>query len=219
MALHLNFYHEIQREAQARARDPVKLAGLAGAALAVLLLAYYGYRSYAVSRVEAKLASVQKEWKRLEPAQAEAKKREAELFVLQKSNKALVDRLHGRLYFAPLLDKIATATPPTVQITSLAADYADPEKPATVLVSGIAAGLQPRSAAEAFRLALEKEVSGQYPKATASFDANSLEEAEENIEWSGESLHTARFKIRLTLEGRPPAKEEAPPAPKKAKTK
>ncbi len=210
MALHLNFYHEIEREAQARARDPFKLAALGGVVVAVLLVGYYFQRGRAVSADESRLAAMQADWAKLEPAKATAKKRETELFNLQKRNKALVQRLQGRFYWAPLLAKIAAATPPTVQIMTLTGECRSASSVGLTLV-GIAAGPQPRSAAEDFRRALEKEIGERFPGVSVDFErANSLEETGENVEWEGQALPTARFSIRLVFDPRPP--KAAPPS-------
>lgn len=203
MALQLNLYHEIHRQAQERARDPFKLAGLAGLAIALLFVGYYFYRASVVSKVESSLASMQAEWKKLEPAKAKAKERESELLIQQKINGALVKRLQGRFYWASFLQEIAAVIPPEIQVLSLSGDFPRRGNPVNVIISGIAAGHQPRSVAEQFRLALAEKLSPRYAKMTATFDANSLEETTDMIEFRGESLASAKFRIRLTFEPEP----------------
>jgi len=214
MALHLNFYHEIRREADARARDPFKLAGLAGLVVALLFLGYYFYRNSAVKAVERRLATARAEWKRLEPAEKEAKAREAALLIERKNNDLIVEQLQNRFYWAPFFAKVAAATPPTVQITSMQGTFlpdSSSRPTVSVSLSGIAAGAQPRSAAEQFRLALEKEVSALHADATVNFEgANSLAETGETVSWEDGTLPTAQYRIRVTFHPFPEKQKEKP---------
>jgi len=59
MALHLNLYHEIHRQAERERRDPVKLAGLAGVVFLVFLVFWYSYRLSVVRGVENKRNTLQ----------------------------------------------------------------------------------------------------------------------------------------------------------------
>lgn len=209
MALHLNFYHEIQKDAQVRARDPIKLAGLAAAAVAILLLGYYFYRSMAVSRVESARRSMVSEWEKTEPKLKAAVAREKELVALQSRNATLMKRLDGRFYWAPLLQHIAEVTPEEVQLTSLSGNLAHPR--VTLVLAGLAAGQQPRLVAEQFRAGIEERLQSLYAGSRVSFDGNSLEETGRQVDLGGKALPVARFTLRATFETTPaetPEKEE-----------
>ena len=213
MALHINLYNELQKEAQARRRDPAKLAMLGGVALAVLMVFYYGYRRSAVAALDAHAGGLRAEWTRLQPDQTAAKAREAELMVQQKANEALVERLQGRFYWAPFLERLGRAVPANVQIASLVGEFSDRKKPVSVLLNGIAAGQQPRTVADDFLKTLQQKLSKDYEALTAQFDANSLEDGAATVDLNGQALPTATFRIRLQFKAEPPAPAQAAATP------
>ena len=215
MALHINLYNELQKQAQARRRDPVKLAILSGVLLVALFVFYYGYRRSVVGGLDVKVSGLKDEWAQLQPQQTNAKAREAELLGQQKANQALVARVQSRFYWAPFLERFGLAVPGNVQITSLVGDSPAPGKPTvTVLLSGIAAGQQPRSVAEQFRITLQQKLSKDYGGLEAMFDANSLEDGAATVDLNGQSLSTATFRIRLQFKAEPPAAAQTPtPSP------
>ena len=199
MALHLNLYHEIHRQAERERRDPVKLAGLAALLFAMLLVFWYFYRLSVVSRVEAKRQQVRSDWSHLEPEKKAAVENEVRLLAQQKSNQALFERLNERFYWAPLLDEIATFTPTNIQIVSFEGvldNGKEKKKTITVLVRGVAAGLEPRTVAEDFRRSLRDRLAARYPDVSVQFDANSLEDGVESVTLDGQTLGTATFRIR-----------------------
>ncbi len=203
MALHLNFFHEIRQQEKQRARDPRKLVGLAAAVVALIMVGYYLSRSNTVSSLNQEMARMQGEWRDLEPKQKKAKSDAVELERERKRNAAITTGVEGRFYWAPLLEQVAALVPPTVQVRSLAGDYAPPgsvDKPAVdVRISGLAAGNNARAAADAFRTRLRDGLEGRYPGLTVNFDANSLEETGDTVTHEGQTLHVARFRIRLSF--------------------
>ena len=206
MALHLNFYHEIHKQSERERRDPVKLASLAAIVLMLLLVLWYFYRLSVVGGVEARRNELRRTWAALDPQGKAAVETEARLLVLQKSNRTLVERLHGRFYWAPFLEKFAAATPPFVQIMSLTGDLeAGKEKKqvVTVLVRGLAAGAQPRTAAETYRRSLQESLSSMATDVTVAFDGNSLEDGTDPVQLEGETLGTASFRIRVQFTPKP----------------
>jgi Tfp pilus assembly protein PilN len=211
MALHINLYHEVHKQEEQRRRDPFKLAGLGVILIFLAFVCYYFYRTEVVHRVEAQLSDLQAAWAKLEPQATAAQTREAGLLTQQKANEALIDRLQSRFYWAPFLGQIASVAPRNVQIMSLAGDLTARKGPVNVLLTGIAAGQQPRTAAEAFRLSLQQKMATSFYGVSATFDSNSLEDSPEVIQLDGQALATATFKIRLHffLD----AKSAAPPVP------
>ena len=220
MALHLNFYHEIHREEKQRARDPRKLAKLAGVVLVVIMVGYYFYRSSSVSGVQQELNRLRGEWAQLNPKAKQAEVDAGRFQAEARKNAALVEAVEGRFYWAPLLERVSAVVPPTVQIQSLGGDYIVErgKKEVNVLLRGVAAGSDPRGAAEKFRVGLREQLAKNYTNPDVSFDANSLEVAEETVTYEGKSLPVARFRLRLVFDPAPPAKPEgetepAQPAP------
>lgn len=200
MALHLNLFHEIHKQAERERRDPVKLAALAALAVATALVIWYFCRLSAVGGVERHCNELRSTWASLEPKMKTAQENEPKLLAQQKSNAALVERIQGRFYWAPFLEKFAALTPLSVQVVSLTCDVeAKPPRTPSVLVKGVAAGAQPRTAAEAYRRALQEGLSKSYGEVSAVFDANSLEDGAETVLLEGQTLGTATFRIRINL--------------------
>jgi len=222
MALHLNIYHEIHTQAQQRARDPFKLAGLAALVVVILLVGYYFIRMGSVGSIRKEASGLSSKWRTLKPKEEQAKKRYQELLAQAKINESLMDRIQNRFYWAPLLARLAGTVPPTIQIQQLTATAtADRRgtKTYTVILKGVAASELPRVFAEEFRLDLQKALSAEYDRVKATFDANSLEEMDEKISFNGASLNTAQFRIRLEFAPREPVKAQPPAPATAAKTK
>jgi Tfp pilus assembly protein PilN len=200
MALHLNLYHEIHKQSERERRDPFKIAGLVALLVAIVLVLGYFYRYSTVSSLERKRRELNAAWSQLEPEMKAAETNKEVLLARQKSNQVLMDRLQGRFYWAPFLEKFAAATPPNVQIVTLTGeveDEKDNKKTVSVLMKGVAAGEQPRTAAEAFRRSLQEKLGAVYGEVTAVFDANSLEDGAETVQFNGKMLGTATFRIRV----------------------
>lgn len=213
MALHINLYHEIHKQADRERRDPIKLASLGLVVLLLLLVLWYFYRASAVRGIEARRNELKAQWTKLEPQLKASLDNEPKLLVRQKTNQALVERLQGRFYWAPMLAQLQSIVPQNVQIISLAGDI-DPSKdgstpPMSLLIRGVAAGTLPRAAAEEFRQALQTGFAQVYREVSVVFDANSLEDGLEMIQLNGQTLPTANFKIRVLFR-QPAVSPEAP---------
>ena len=213
MALHLNLYHEFHKQADQERRDPVKLASLGLVVLLLCLVLWYFYRSSAVRSVEARRNDLRAQWSKLEPQLKAALDNEPKLLTRQKSNQELVERLHHRFYWAPLLAQLQALVPPNVQIISLTGDIDSPidgqKPPMRLIVKGMAAGALPRAAAEEFRQSLQTGLSQLYSEVSVVFDSNSLEDGLEVVQINGQALPTAIFKIRVLFK-QPAASPEVP---------
>ena len=206
MAFHLNLYHEIHKQAQREQRDPVKLAGLAGVVFMVFLVCWYSYRLSEVNAVRRRCIELQTTWSRLEPQMKKATENETRVLALQKSNQLLFERIHERFYWAPLLDKIAANTPANIQIVALTGELGgdkENKNAITLIMRGVAAGVQPRTAAEDYRRELKEQLSGLYNAVSVVFDASSLEDGVENVDLNGQTLPTATFRIRVQFNPKP----------------
>lgn len=200
MALHLNLFHEIHKQAERERRDPVKLAVLAGLAVVVLLVVWYFLRLSTVSGIERTRNGLRATWATLEPQMKAAAENEPKLVARQKSNEALIQRIQGRFYWASFLEKFASLTPPPIQVVSLVGDLEEKQpRTVSVLVKGVAAGMQPRTVAEDYRRSLQEGLSKRYGPVAAVFDANSLEDGVDTAVLNGQTLPTATFRIRINL--------------------
>lgn len=199
MALNLNFYHEIHKEEYARARDPLKLASMAGVGIVILMAGFYFYRLNEASSFTKEASRLRADWAKLEPHKLQAEKREKELLDGQVTNKALVERVQGRFYWAPVLSHILKATSTDVQLLTLSAEY-HAAASSEVVLAGLAAGVQPRSVAETFRLRLQEALSVGFEGVSVRYDGtNSLEETLESVEIEGEAYNMAKFRLRVAL--------------------
>lgn len=198
MALHLNLYHEIQRQELQRRRDPLKVGIMLLLFVAVGFVAYYFWRLAAVHDVTGQLSAVQGEWSRIASQEKTAKVRYGELEQEKKLSDALVHKIENRFYWAPLLQQMLQVVPPEVQITRFDGNLAaDASKKVSLTVNGIATGSQPRATAEALRTALADKFSSSDQQTTSVF--KSLEDGAETVQYKGETLQTAIFAIDLSL--------------------
>lgn len=216
MALHLNFYHEIHRQSERERRDPVKIAGLVALLLVILMVGWYFYRYSEFSALQRKQRAVEVVWSKLEPEMKAAEGSKEALLARQKTNQFLVHRLHGRFYWATLLERLAAVTPVNVQIVTFAGDLEEDKegkKTVNLLIKGIAAGEQPRTEAESFRRLLQEKLAMVYSGVSAVFDANSLEDGSETVLLHGQTLSTATFRIRVQFSVAAPAAVTPTPKP------
>ncbi|XHR26945.1 MAG: hypothetical protein ACFUZC_13445 [Chthoniobacteraceae bacterium] len=212
MALHLNFYHEIHKQAVREARDPFKIAGLVALIIGIMATGWYFYRMSAVSKLEGQRQSLQAAWAKVEPDLKRAESTKAAVVARQKSNKLLIERLRGRFYWAPVLERLVDCTGPNVQLLSVAGELTEPENVKSISLSlkGVAAGEQARTAAEAFRKTLQEKLTVAYGSANAVFDSNSLEDAAETVNLNGQTLGMATFRIRVKFNIAAPAASPSP---------
>lgn len=204
--LTLNLLHEEQKQLQARQRDPLKLGLLALAGIAVLFMGYYVYRLVDANSVAGVLRARQAEWNRQQPLAAAAQTQETELNQTIAAAAAVSKRIEGRLYWAPLLETLQRAVPPGVQINNFSGNNELSGERVTLVVDGVAAGPEPRAAAEMFRIGLAEALGKTFPGPSASF--RTLEEAKDTALLDGKPTPTAKFSIDLNL--KKPAAAVAP---------
>ncbi len=213
MALKINLYHEVLKAEQDRRRDPFKLATLAGIAIACLFIVYYLYRLGSVSGLHAKAGGLRAQWSKLEPQQTAAVAREAQLNLQLKANQIFINRLQGRFLWGPFLQTLAVAVPPEVQITDLSASPPAAGKSGDALITGLAAGQEPRGVAEKFRARIQQKFGAVYSDVSAKFDANSLDDSPMTVQMDGKTLNLATFRIRMVFKNViPPAAASQPSA-------
>src|SRR6266513_3517938 len=217
MALTLNLLHEEILEQRQRQRDPLKIGMLVLSSCGALLFLYYAWNAYQTLEIKSKLSGIETEWKKLEPKVTQAQKRSAELNNIINTTKVLDDYIDGRFYWGPFLEKLSRCVPPNAQITSLEASLGDEEKGGgvTVMLDGVAAAREPRSAAEDLRQMLLEQLGKTYHDVKVEF--KTLEDVEAVANLGGTNVPMARYILSITLNPNAAAKPAATPAPSRPK--
>jgi hypothetical protein len=198
MPLTINLLHEEQALLKLRKRDPLKLGLYALGGVALLFVAYYGYRLIGSSSIKGELEAREAEWARQAPKAAAAAAQD-DAFAEKLSVANLVSqRIDNRFYWAPLLSELQRTVTPNVQIISLSGSSDPKDDKVTVVLDGLAAGSRPRAAAEQFRTTLNDVLGRSYKGAAATFRA--LDEAPATVALGGKQMPTARFTIDLKLD-------------------
>jgi hypothetical protein len=206
MALHLNLLHEEILEQRQRQRDPLKIGMMVLGALGALMVAYYLWNAYKVLAIRNQLGQVQHDWAKVEPKVTGAQKRSAELNGIISTTKVLDGIIEGRFYWAPLLEKLSRCVALNAQLTNIDGNVQEDGK-ITVIADGLAAGREPRAAAEELRQLLAEQLGQTYKDVKVEFKA--LEDLDTIVNIGGSSQAMARFSINATFSS--PAKPT--PAP------
>ncbi len=204
MALHLNLLHEEITELRQRRRDPLKLGTIALGAIGALMLLFYMFKAYQTLAIKTRLSAVQSEWSAIEPEVTAAQKRTQELTTIVSATAALDSLIDERFYWGPLLEKLARCVAPNVQLNSVTG--MTNEKIVELTIEGIAAGREPRAAAEDLRQLLNEQLSQSYGDVKVKFKA--LEDLDTLINVSGASMPVARYTLSVTLNRLTPAATE-----------
>jgi hypothetical protein len=216
MPLHVNLYHEIQRQERNRKRDPLRLAAMGLSAIAAGFVLYYLVALGQTHEVTSKFADVQSQFAGLDPKAKAAKAREDELNQQISASTDLQSEVDNRFYWAPVMGQILSAVPRTVQVTRfVATGVADGKSEGNIItLIGVASGPEPRKDAEALRTSLISHLGTQYTGVTAVF--KTLEDSDELVLLDSRRLSTALFTIEIQVKDRIPT-PVAVVAPAKAK--
>jgi hypothetical protein len=212
MPLHLNLLHEQLAQRAQRKRDPLKLGLYALCGVAVLFVVYYLVRVGTAASLNSQLVAKRLEYsKKFELPLKNADAREKEFSRTTAAANALTARVENRFYWAPLLDVLLRTVPREVQLLGFCGNDDPKEKTVAFTLEGVAAGREPRAAAEQFRITLANNLNGKFGKDSASvrFRSGALEETRNSVALDGRQQLTARFTIEVTLR-KPSA---APPIP------
>lgn len=213
MALHLNLFHEIEKQKALKRRDPLKLSMYGIGLVAAGLAGYYVLQLASASAASSELSRVETEYNKLKPQAEKAAKRKEELAGSIKISDTFVKRIEGRFYWAGVLQNLTELVPTEVQITKLNGEIAsDAARHGTLMIEGISAGAEPRKVAEDLRRSMADKFSPLYKHVAATFTL--LDDGKEGVNLSGQVMPTAVFTIKLTLQL---LEDEAPPPPPKAK--
>jgi hypothetical protein len=210
MALHLNLLHEEILQQRQRQRDPLKIGMLVLASLGALMVAYYLWNAYGVLEIRGRLGQAQHDWQKVEPKVTAAQKRTAELNGIISTTKVLDGIIDNRFYWAPFLEKLSHCVALNAQLTSIDGNVLEDGK-VTVVVEGLAAGREPRAAAEELRQLLAEQLGQTYKEVKVEF--KTLEDLDTIVNIGGSSQAMARFGINATFTTRE-AKPSATPGPR-----
>ena len=210
MALHLNLLHEEIAEQRQRQRDPLKIGMMALGVIAALLAAFYMWKGYQTLGIKSRLAAVEADWAKVEPKVTAAQKRSKELNGIIDTTKVLDTMIEGRFFWAPLLEKLSLCVAPNAQVTSIDGTVNEESK-VTVSVEGIAAGREPRSAAEELRQLLLEQLGRSYTEVKVEF--KTLEDLDTIVNVAGANMAMARFVLAVNFNPLSAGDSKTPAAP------
>ena len=211
MALHLNLLHEEILEQRLRQRDPLKIGMMVLAGIGALMFLWYMGKAYQTLAIRNRLSTIQHDWSKIEPKVTAAQKRSAELKEIIGTTKVLDEMINSRFFWAPFLEKLSRCVALNAQITSIDGTVLDDEKNVNIMIEGLAAGREPRAAAEELRQLLLEQLGQSYHNVNIEF--KTLEDLDTLVKISGANMAVARFALSVTFN--PSATAKATLAPSK----
>lgn len=197
MALHLNLLHEEFQEQRQRQRDPLKIGMMVLGGLGALMFLYYMWNAYQTLGIRNRLNAVQHDWKKVEPKVTSAQKRSAELNSIIGTTKVLDGMIESRFYWAPFLEKLSRCVALNAQITSVDGTVLEDSRGVNVIIEGLAAGREPRAAAEELRQLLLEQLGQSYHDVKVEF--KTLEDLDTLVKIGGANMAMARFGVSASF--------------------
>jgi hypothetical protein len=213
MALHLNLLHEEILEHRQRQRDPLKIGIMVLAGISALLFLYYMWNAYRTLEIKSRLSTVQADWSKVEPKVTAAQKKSAELNGMINTTRVLDEMIANRFYWAPLLDRVARCVAPNTQLTGIEGGVGD-DKALHISIEGVAAGREPRAAAEDLRQLVLEQLGKDYSEVKVEF--KTLEDLDTIVNVAGANMPMARFVLTVGFNN-PSLIPAATPAPLRKK--
>jgi hypothetical protein len=210
MALHLNLLHEEIREQRLRQRDPLKIGMMVLGALGALMFLYYMGKAYQTLAIRSRLNTIQQEWSKVEPKVTAAQKRSTELTSIIGTTKVLDEMIESRFFWAPFLEKLSRCVAMNAQITSIDGTVLDDNRGVTVMIEGMAAGREPRAAAEELRQLLLEQLGQSYHEVKVEF--KTLEDLDTLVKIGGTNMAMARFGLSASFNQSATTKAVSPTA-------
>jgi hypothetical protein len=208
MALHLNLLHEEIREQRLRQRDPLKIGMMVLGALGALMFLWYMGKAYQTLAIRNQLNTIKQDWSKVEPRVTAAQKRSAELNGIIGTTKVLDEMINSRFFWAPFLEKLSRCVALNAQVTSVDGTVLDDNKNVNVMIEGLAAGREPRAAAEELRQLLLEQLGQSYHDVTVEF--KTLEDLDTLAKIGGANMAMARFALSLSFNSSAIAKAALP---------
>jgi hypothetical protein len=215
MALHLNLLHEEILEQRQRQRDPLKIGIMVLIALGGLLFLYYMYNAYQTLEIKTRLSAVERDWAKVEPQVTAAQKRSAELNDIIKTTRVLDEYIEKRFFWAPFLQKVAHCVAPNTQLSSIEGSVLDDNKGINVSIEGVAAGREPRAAAEDLRQMLVEQLGKSYRDVKVEFKG--LEDLDTIVGVGGTNMAMAHYVLIVTFNPGAPTPAATPAAARPSK--
>jgi hypothetical protein len=212
MALHLNLLHEEFQEQRQRQRDPLKIGMMVLGGLGALMFLYYMWNAYKTLEIRSRLNAVQHDWSKVEPNVTSSQKRSAELNSIIGTTKVLDGMIDGRFYWAPFLEKLSRCVALNAQLTSIDGIVLDDNRGVTVMIEGLAAGREPRAAAEELRQLLLEQLGQGYHDVKVEF--KTLEDLDTLANIGGANMAMARFALSVAFNPTAAAVKPSAPASK-----
>jgi hypothetical protein len=206
MALHLNLLHEEILEQRQRQRDPLKIGIMVLCFVGVLMVLYYMWNGYQALGIRSRLNQVQADWSKVEPNVTAAQKRSAELNSIISTTKVLDGMIDDRFFWGPFLEKLSRCVALNAQITSVDGTVLEDNR-VSVAIEGLAAGREPRAAAEELRQLLLEQLGQSYSDVKVEFKV--LEDLDTIVKIGGGNMAMARFGLGVTFN--PGAAKPTPP--------
>jgi hypothetical protein len=215
MALHLNLLHEEILEHRQRQRDPLKIGIMVLITLGGLLFLYYMYNAYQTLEIKTRLSAVERDWAKVEPQVTAAQKRSTELNDILKTTRVLDDYIDKRFFWAPFLQKVAHCVAPNTQLTSIEGSVLEESKGINVAIEGVAAGREPRAAAEDLRQMLVEQLGKTYKDVKVEFKG--LEDLDTIVSVGGTNMAMAHYVLIVTFNPGAATAAATPPAGRPSK--
>jgi hypothetical protein len=213
MALHLNLLHEEIQEQRQRQRDPLKIGMMVLGGIGAIMFLYYMWNAYQTLGIRRRLNAVQESWSKVEPKVTSAQKRSAELNGIIGTTKVLDGMIDSRFYWAPFLEKLSRCVALNAQLTSVDGAVLDDNRGVSVMIEGLAAGREPRAAAEELRQLLLEQLGQSYHEVKVEF--KTLEDLDTLVKIGGANMAMARFALSATFNPTSTAKAAPPPPARK----
>jgi hypothetical protein len=171
------------------------------------MLAFYMLKAYQTLEIRNRLSQVQHEWSKVEPKVTAAQKRSAELNSIISTTKVLDGIIDNRFFWAPFLEKLSRCVALNAQLTAVDGTVQEDNK-VTVNIEGLAAGREPRAAAEELRQLLLEQLGQSYGEVKVEF--KSLEDLDTIVNIGGSNLNMARFGLNVAFLAQAPKPSATP---------
>lgn len=206
MPIQLNLLHEVERARAASRRDPLKISLYI---LAVIIAGFAGLYFWELGKahmIDGDLARRKADFEAIEPEAKAAAEREESLQKVFARKDALVSKIEGRFFWAPVLAEIGRQVPREVQLTKLTGNVSgEGVMKIEMGMDGVSCGDDPRKVAEELRQSIGEALGRSHKNVESRF--RSLEDGVEAIPLDGRPRPSANFAITVTFQI-----GEAPPA-------
>lgn len=162
MAISINLLHEKHTQERQRQRDPLKLGVYVLVGIIACFLFYYLFAWFSAQRLFNQRDDLKGRWEKTQRDASAVTQFELEMKATAAASTALNTRIEKRFFWGPMLDVIYRVVPPEIQLTNFIGTNPRKGDVASMQLDGVAAGTEPRAAAEKFRQALLAALEAKY---------------------------------------------------------